>query len=791
MVFDSVDVRHAWRKMRSRPAMTGMAAGMLGLGIGLTTAMFTVVDSLLLRPVPFRDADQLAQISMFTERGGRVAVSAAVLEAWRTSSAFKAVEGVSPGTTLIEAHGRLASMASARVSPGLFDMLGVQPVRGRLFSAEEGRAASDDVVLLSEDVWRTMYAAAPDLVGGRITMDGESKLVVGVLPSRFRFPSWDTTVWMPIDYQTPPPLLADARPIAYVRFAAAVPRADALRLATDAAHGADGSTTVMRATPIPLAGVELDQYYRRAIPLLIGGLVLVFLALCANVCGLLLAQMAARRHELGLYCALGASRGRLLRQALLESVILGLLGLTVGVATAWAFVSVARAFLPEALLIRTLNPVAFDVRALFAAFAAGALATLITALLPTWIGTRLDPAALIRVTDRGGTGARATGHSTRALLITEIAFACMLLVGATLLVRSFANLARADRGLQAQGVIVARVILPATDSADRLPRIAAASVLENVARGLPAVQQVALSVGRPPRGGAIHFSNVRSDMPGALALGTAVESYQVTRDFFSLYGIRLLRGRTFQPGEPETSTIIGERLAAMLWPGLDPIGRSFRRDHESFYVVGLVNEISLPSLDPSVDRPEFYCPLVPGGGSFWINMECGTLCPDSAVIRQRLLTATSGATVVDVGSAEEAYLEELARPRATAALAFAFASIALVAAAGGLFSVQSYAVRRRRREFGIRISFGASPAQIAGLVLREGFMVAAIGTSLGAVGAWALTRGLASLEYGVAFDDPWIWTIVCGVLALTTLLACSQPARKAAQVDPIDLVKEE
>lgn len=790
MVFD--DVGHAWRRMRLRPGMIAAAAGMLGLGIGLTTAMFTIVDSLLLRPVPFRDANRLARLSMYTETGGRYAVSPAVLAAWQSSPAFESVEGVSPGTSLIEADGGLVSRTSARVSPGLFDMLGVQPIRGRLFSREEGRTGSDDLVLLSEDIWRTTYGADPAIVGARIRMDGRSMLVVGILPAGFRFPDWDTTVWTPIDYHAPRAALVDELPIAHVRFASNVPRADALRVATEAAHDADGSTAKMRAEPSLLAGVELNEYYQRAMPLLVGGVALVFLVLCANVCSLLLAQMTTRRHELGVCSALGASRGRLLRQALLESAVLGVLGALVGLALAWALVSVARGFLPEAFLIRTLNPVAIDLRTLLVASAAGALAILSAGLVPAWIGTRLEPAEAIRVTDRGGTDTKPVRHVTRALLVTEIALACMLLVGATLLVRSFINLARTDRGLDTRGVIAAWVSLPETDFADRVSRLVAASAIEEEVRSLPGVRQVAFSYGSPPGGGMKHFGCCwRSDLPGAPSLDMEVDSSRVGPDFFDLYGIRLLRGRTFQLGEAESSVIVGERLAATLWPTQDPIGRSFWLDREQFHVIGLAGEVSLPALDPHVDRPEFYLPFEMGGSDMSISLRCGDACPDIPLIRQRLLAASPGAEVWNIGPVEDEYLEQLARPRATAALAFAFAGIALVAAAGGLFSVQSYAVGRRRREFGIRTALGASPVQIRGLVLRDGVTVAVVGVGIGVVAAWGLGRALASLQYGVTLADPWSWTLVSGILAATTLVACWRPARQASRVDPVTLLREE
>src|SRR5688500_611688 len=290
------DIRHALRRLRSRPGVMLAAAVMLGLGIGLTTAMFTVVDALILRPVPFRDPDRLANLAMMNDRGGRMAVAPAVLDAWRASPAFASAEGTSPGKAIIETGLGPIVRASARVSPGMFAMLGVAPLRGRTFDAFEGRSGTDDRVILSEDVWRVYFGADAGLIGQRITIDGESLILVGVMPSGFRFPEWNTVVWRPLDFGAPPPRLVSELPRAYVRVAPGVPLDDALRTATDTARRVDASITPeTSARVLPMGALARDPYYQRAVPLLAGGVGLVFLVLCANVCSLLLARLSARQ----------------------------------------------------------------------------------------------------------------------------------------------------------------------------------------------------------------------------------------------------------------------------------------------------------------------------------------------------------------------------------------------------------------------------------------------------------------------------------------------------------------
>jgi predicted permease len=784
------DLRYAVRRLRSGGLTSAAAMAMLALGIGITTAMFTVVDALILRPVPFRDPDRLAQMYMGTDRGGRTVVLPSVLNAWRRLPVIEAAESAVPATSLLETEdGRLASRASATISPGLLRMLGVRALRGRVFEDGDGRAGSDDRVLISEHVWRVLFESQADVIGRRVRVDGTPMVVVGVLPDEFRFPAWDTAVWKPLDYDALPAAQAKALPRPYVRFAPGVPQADALRTATEAAHATDPETAKLRAIAYPMAGLQIDPYYQRAMPVLAGGVVLVFIALCANVTSLLLARLGARRREFGMCSALGASRLRLIRQAFVESAALAAAGSIAGVALAWLLVSVIRSYLPEAFLLRSLNPVNVDLRALGVAMGFGVVATMVAGLLPAWIGTRAE-AASVGTGERTGTETRAARTTTRTLLVVEVALACTLLAGATLLVRSFLNLTRVDRGLDVEGVVTGWVSIPSATFADPQSRTVMASSLAEQVRSLPGVSAVVWSYGRPPGGGAISFGEWTPDTPGAAPIDLVVESYYVENDFFDFYDIPLVKGRRFEPQDTSYDVIVGERLAAALWPDLEPVGRSFRFGKYSHRVIGVAREIHLPSVDPREDNPEFYRPF---GGRYEyasINIRCAGACPDLAQLRKRLAGVHPAVVVGELGAAERGYDEELARPRAAAALAFIFAIIAVLAAAGGLFSVLAYAVGRRRREFGIRTALGARPDAIRNLVLRDGLAIAAVGVALGSVGAWALGRFLSSMQYGVSPADPFSWAIVLALLMATTIAAAWRPARQAMRVDPASLLRD-
>jgi hypothetical protein len=309
------------------------------------------------------------------------------------------------------------------------------------------------------------------------------------------------------------------------------------------------------------------------------------------------------------------------------------------------------------------------------------------------------------------------------------------------------------------------------------------TAIESEMKTLNGVEQAALSFGLPPGGGAIHYDR-----------DVEVESYEVGQDFFELYRIPIVRGRSFAPGDAPRTVIAGERLASQFWPEADPIGRSFVLNKTDYQVVGVAREIHHPSLDPRKDRPEFYAQVGAAArnrGYFMMSLRCAAACPDEATIRQRLRAVHPAISVSEVGPLEAEYFTQLAGPRAAATLAFTFAAIGVIAAAGGLFGVLSYVVGRRRREFGIRAALGASQRQIRQMVFRDGAAVGCVGIALGSLGGWWLGRGLTSLQYGVTTTDPITWLTVAGVLVLTTVASTWRPARQAAQVDPATLLRSE
>ena len=798
------DFRRAARRLRSSRGTLALAIGMLALAIGVTTTMFTVLDALMLHPVPFRDAARLTSVVVAKEGYFATSSPAAALRAWRDSGAFAGVEGATQSPVELEGGDGLVSEAGARVTPGLIEMLGVRPILGRTFVAGEGRGGTEHRIVLSEELWTSLFNRDPGIVGRSIRVSGVPTEVVGVLPAAFRFPYSSTMAWRPIDFSAPPAGLVRERPMVFARLKPGVPEADILRLADEAARAAGALQPGERTRFRPIAAGMVDPYSKRAITALSIGVSLVFLVLCANAMNLMLTRLSARRREFGVCSALGASRARLLREALAETVLVGAAAAACGLALAVALVRLATGYLPAALLTRTLTPVAISWRTIVATSILAAVAAAIAGLAPAWMSTRVDAANALRGTSRGGTDERSHRRVARGLLIGEVALAAALLAGAAQLVRTFVNLTRADRGLNAEGVITGWVALPAFAFADRASRLTFAAALEDRLEQMPGVQQLTLSGGVPPGGGSIYFGAMRSDEAGAAPVNAEVHAYRVSGPFFDLFGIPLVSGRTFAAASPPDEVILGEQLARRLFPGGGAVGRSFTLEGRPapFRVVGIVREIRSPSLDPLLDEPEMYQPLFVeregrveassfGSGQIFVALRCGASCPGVDAIRRAIRELSAHAMVVRMGPMEAEYLKDLARPRAAAALAAIFAVVALLASAGGLFGVLSAAVARRRREFGIRVALGIEPARLTRLVLADAARLAALGLLFGIAGAWALARALASLTYGVSPADPLTWTVVVGSLATAVLLAAWRPSRHAARVSPSELLRAE
>lgn len=777
------DVRHVARRLRARPAAALVTVALLATGIGLSTGTFAILDSLVLERAPFDDPDRLRTVAIRRSYGSDNPELVRMIGKWREAGTFAAVEaaGVVP---LAGEPASSSSRTAALVTPGLFEMLGVRPVRGRGFTEDDAHAGGVEPVLISERLWRGAFGGDPSRLGGPIPLGGRDYLLIGIMPADFRFPNWDTLVWRPLSLDTRP-FPASAGRYAYARLPRDIPEADVMARATEIAGDADPRFT---ARPNELAawpvGGAIDDNAGRAIPLLAGAVGLIFLALCANASSLLLAHMTVRRRELGVRLSLGASRPRLLRECALEHAVIAAAGVAAGVGAARLVTAMAPQFMSEGFgLTQSLNPINLDTRALVIAGSLGGLAVLLAGLLPAWLGTRVDPAVSMKPLERTQTESRPVRAMTRTLLIAQIAFASMLLVGAALLVRSFGRMATADRGMDPHGVHRVNAFMTSVAPAvldDLEARVAA----------IPGVEDVTLAGAAPPEANATFTARWRTDLVEGLDLPLYV--YDIRPDFFGFFGVTLLRGRPFRPGDADVA-IVGERVAARLWPNADPLGKFMNTEDGSMrlQVVGVAREITLPSLLDGVELPEIYVPHTGRRSVLTVSWRCFDRCPDRQQIAARIREADPGARAFDIASVEQRYARELLRPRAAAQLGAAIAAIGFVTSGAGLFAVLSYAVGRRRREFGIRAALGATPAGLRRAVSREALSITGPGIAIGALAAWTAGRALASVTYGVSTRDPIAWLTMLAIVGLTTLAASWRPSRQAASVDPVQLLREE
>jgi predicted permease len=797
------DLRHAWRRLRSRPAGALLAIGTLALAIGITAAMATVVDALILRPMPFRDVASLAWLSIGKPGDTSVYMPVADARAARASGAFDAVFVAYQESASFGDGDNARSFAGAWISPGFFEDLGVRPILGRTFITGEGRAGTDTVVVVSESVWRSQLGADPNVVGTRVRISGAPVLLVGVMPARFHFPFPSTLVWRAFDIDDPPPPVNPRRPTnvyTYVRQRHGLQPDDAGRRAMEAIRAVDPRQPdeILKAGPIPTG---LNEYSTGTVRALAAGVGLVFFVLCANVANLMLTRLDARRREFGTCSALGASRARLLRQALFEQVLVAIAASIVGVAAAAGLIALANAYLPSDIVKSTLNPLAIDFRVVLATSLCGLLAVVIAGLVPAWIGTRQDLALGIRMASAATTDSRASKRMSSAFLVGEIALAVALAVAAGLQLRSFVNLLEVDQGFALDKLVSFRVGFPPRAFSDSAQRYVVAENLRTALQRLPGVEGVTISAGVPSvDGNGIYFYDVQPDTEGAAPVHIVWQAYNVAPEFFDVMGITLLQGRGFQKGDGPDVVVISQSMASQLWPGSTSVpGHTLSFGKQTLQVVGVSNEIRNPLQDPREDRPEFYQPLFTAAAngdsldaqSVSLTVRCSVGCPTIDAMRREIATTSAAVNLRTAQRLADAYVESLARPRTGAVVTIAFAVIGLLTVAGGLFAVLTRVVLRRQREFGIRLALGATPREVGRLVERSSWGLGAIGLAVGVGLAWIVARVLAAVQYQVAFADPMIWAAVLVAMTLTILAASWLPARRATKIDPLDLIRDQ
>ncbi len=799
------DLRYAARRLRRAPGFTAVAVVTLALGIGATTAIFSVVQPILLEPLPYPGARRVAMIWELAHDGSRIDGTFGMYRALaERAHSLDAVAVVKPWRPARTGGGEPERLEGQRVSAAYFRVLGVPPALGRGFRASEDRPGGGDVVVLSDALWRRSFGADPSIVGRAVTLDDRPYVVVGVMPRGFENvldPAAE--LWAPLQYDLSQGrawghhLLTVARLRPAVSAGAAARELDGVGAALLAERHPETYGPEVRFQVVSLHD-EVTRPVRPALLAVLGAVLLVLVIACVNVANLLLARGVLRRPELALRTALGAGHRRLLRQLLTEALLLAALGGAAGLGLAVAGVRALVAFAPAGL--PRLDAVRVDGPVLLFGIGLTTLIGLAFGLAPARQAARRDPHRDLEAGARttGGTRGRARG----ALVVAEVALALVLLVGSGLLLRSLGRLLAVDPGFDPAHLLTLQVQVSGhrLDNEEATRRLFERTL--DAVRRLPGVASAALTSQLPLSGDSdlygVHFDPSPAADPGEPERVHGTYRYAVSPGYFETLGIPLRRGRFLDERDRRgdaPAAVISEALAARRLPGLDPLGRRLRIGASSLYtVVGVVGEVHQSSLalqaTDAVYITEAQSPFADAAMSLVVRTE-GDAAALAPAVRRAIASVDPDQPVTRVATMDELVAVSTAERRFALSLFEAFALVALAMAAAGIYGVLSGRVAERTREIGVRSALGASRREILGLVVRQGMTLTGVGVALGAVGATAASRALTTMLFGVSPLDPATYLGVVALLAAVALLACALPAWRAARVDPARTLRTE
>lgn len=823
------DVRYALRALRRTPGFAAVAVVTLALGIGANVAIFSLIYAALLRPLPFPEPERLATLSFVAPRLDGTGMdtmpfwSYPKFETLRAADhPFEELAGYATFDLNLTA-GDPERLAVEVVSGGYFPLLGVRALEGRTFAPEEDATPrTHPVILLSHGLWQRRFGGDPGVMGRRIEINGVPLAVVGVLPEGFRGLTGTAEAWVPM--MTAPLLTYDEqleerwshwhRVVGRLEPGASLERAGArlpalARAIAEAHPRPSRPTEVWDVAAAPLEAARLDAGLRTSVLVLFGAVGFVLLIGCVNVAGLLLARAAARRREVAIRLAVGAGRGRLVRQLLTESIVLalagGAAGLLLGLWGTDALTAIAPAVAGEGRIspLVELRGLGLDLPVLGFTLAVSVGTGVLFGLIPALQATHPSITGALHGGDGALPGLRASRRDVRGVLVAaEVALALMLLIGAGLMLRSFATLRGVPIGFEPDGVLAFQLD-PAGSQVDMAGAPAFYAELLRRIAALPGVEAAAVNRCPPLSGRCMGSFVTRLDATVFTpdAEGPFVGVHAVSADYFRTLRIPLLRGRAFDErdrrGAPLVA-IVNETAARTLWPGQDPIGRRIGvgmhpwRDGATAEVVGVAGDARYGAADAPIG-PDVYVSMLQGGRPSNTVMVRAAGDPRALVgpVRREVLALKPDLPIFDIATLEERVGEALAPARFGALLLALFAAVALALAAVGIYGTIAYAVAQRTREIGIRMALGAARRDVLALMVGRMLLPAAAGLLLGLGGAAALTRVLSSLLYGVGATDPATFAAVAALLAAVALLASWIPARRAARVDPMVALRNE
>ena len=802
------EIQFALRGLLKRPAFTAIAVLTLALGIGANTAIFSVVNAVLLQPLPLKDPDRLMTFWHSAPAKGlrhldlNDALFAYYRERTKTFESLAAYEG---GDVALTGNGDPEVVPGAAITYNYFNVLGREPLHGRAFTAQEDTPGNNNVVILSYSLWQRRFGGNPNVVGQSITLDSNPTTIVGIMPPDFDFPdpaerpgnSGHVQLWVPKGLNPQDASSWNLMPVGRLKPGATPDDAQkeitALYHAFTGEYGVRPGTSNLGATETTIL-LPLHQHIvgevRRPLLVLLGAIALVLLIACANLTNLLLARAAARTRELAVRQCLGASAFRVARQTLTESLLLSVFGTALGVLIAFWIVTALKRLV--ASQIPHVDSIAGDESVLLFTIAIMLVTGVLCGLAPALRAARINLQDAIKEGARGSASG-ANKRLNNLFVVSQLALSLVLLIGAALFLQSFRNLLSVNPGFHADNVLMARVALPE----QKYDKAQVVSFYEQLRRGVssvPGVQAVELCQ-------VVPFSGGGGGEP-FLVEGVGQEQEKVawlrstTPGYFDAMGMPVLKGRAFTDSDTETSqpvAIVDERLARMYSPQGDLVGKRLRLgDGPWLSIVGVVPNVKNRKLDEEA-WPYVYRPY-----RQWVRRETmlvvrTTVDPTTiaANVRQEVAKLDPELPLSKVSTIQQAIDRSLVTTRLTNSLLAGFAATALLLALTGIYGVMSLNVANRRSEFGIRLALGAQATNVLRMILAQGLRLAIAGVVVGLAGAFAFTRLLKGLLFGISASDPLTFAVIAIVLVGVALLACWLPARRATKVDPLEALRSE
>ena len=812
----TTDLRHAFRLLWKSKRVTGTTLVTLALCIGMTTAIFSSVYSLMLKPLPYQEPERIVELYSSAAKAGLNRMPANVpfyLDYSQNATSYEKLALWAFGYTLVGEKDSVSRVAGVRATAEIFDILRIQPLMGSFFNKDNNKPGNDKVVVLTQSWWQTQYQESPEIIGKEIRIDDEPYKVIGVAPRVFEAFDARMKYVAPLSWQP-----AQENPQG--RYGVGIQMFGRLKPGVGAGQ-ADAEAKLLEKRYVDAGPPQLKSFVERSgmtmnvggvqeqrvkpvrptLLLLQGGVAFVLLIGCVNVANLLLARSNARQSEMALRSALGAGRATIARQFMMESLLLTSLGAALGIGVAWGALRITNSYLSR-MLPQSL-PAALDLRVLGFAVALALGIGLIIGLIPVFHILRINLASVIQSSTRSASSSRGVRALSGALIVAQVAVALMLLTGAGLLIHSFAQALRVDTGLDAANVVTGRLALTREHRASPEAANKIRERLFQSMREIPGVTSVALSFSTPFQGGLpINAFTLETDTlpPGSPQPG----AYRVivTPGYLETLGLKLVEGRFYEEADMAPDRrffVVDQSFARKFFPNGSAIGGRFafgprpQNPQDWPTIIGVVKDVPHNGVEEKSGNPFIY-QIFQGGQPAGLTLFMRTSRPSDEVVsalRDKVRAIDPALPLFEAGSLENAVDSSFDGRRAVMLLLAVFAGMALFLSALGIYGVLAYDVSQRTREIGVRSAIGASRGQIAGLVLQQGLWKTGIGVVIGLAGAWLLSSSMASLLFNVQPTDPRVYAAVSLVLIAVALLASYLPARRASRIDPLVALRDE